>query len=69
MPVPLGLFVMTRHNHAYQKLFPFTITHPHLLLPLLLPCIPDQHVIKLHFPILAPIVWYDIKLQPHPDLA
>jgi hypothetical protein len=64
-------------NHAYQKLFPFIIARPHLLLllpiPLLRPQetplhICDWYIIKLP-PALEPIVWHDTKLQPRPDLA
>jgi hypothetical protein len=60
---------MICHNHAYPKLFPFIVTHPNSHLSLLSPCIYDRHVVKLHLPILEPIVRYNAKLQPHPDLA
>ena len=60
-------------NHAYQKLFSFIVTRPNSLLPLLLPYVYDWYVVKLptseHFPILASIIRYDVKLKPHPDLA
>jgi hypothetical protein len=49
-------------NHAHQKLFSFIITCPHsLLLPT--PPLLDQHVIKLHCPILRPTDQYIVKLQ------
>jgi hypothetical protein len=79
-------------NHAHQKLFSFIITCPNLLLSLSIPIhhpqethvnLFDWHVVKLHHPVLRPIVWYNvklptalephnqhvIKLQPCPDLA
>jgi hypothetical protein len=60
---------MIRCNHAYQKLFPFIVACHSSLPPLLLPCINDQHIVKLHLPVLEPIVRYDIKLQPCSDLV
>ena len=65
------------HNHAYQKLFPFIVACPHSLLLLPVPlyypqetllCTNDWYVIRLP-PALEPIVQYDVKLQPCPDLA
>jgi hypothetical protein len=52
--------IVTIRNHAYQKLFPFVVTRPSLLLPLLPTRISDRYVVKLHFSELPPIVWYDI---------
>jgi hypothetical protein len=74
---PKLIIVVMICNYAYQKLFPFIIACPHslLLLPIPIfcpqetPLYPhDQYVVKLP-PALETIVRYDVKLQPHPDLA
>jgi hypothetical protein len=73
--VPLP--VVTIRNYAHQKLFPFIVAHPYLLplLPISVlhlqetyvsPC--NQYVIKLPTT-LEPLIWYDVKLQPRPDLT
>jgi hypothetical protein len=58
---------MIRRNHAYQKLFPFTIAHPNLLLSLLSPCTNNRYVVKLptsdSFPHPQLVVQYDVKLH------
>ena len=58
---------MIRRNHAYQKLFPFTIARPNLLLSLLLLRTNDRYVVKLptsdSFPHPRLVVQYDVKLH------
>jgi Chromo (CHRromatin Organisation MOdifier) domain len=49
-PSTLTPHTVTIHNHAYQKLFSFVVTHPSSLLPLPPTCIRDRYVVKLHNP-------------------
>jgi hypothetical protein len=57
------LYLVTICNHAYQKLFPFIVTHPSSLLPLPLTRIYDQYVVKLQPSEPSPIVRYNVKLH------
>jgi hypothetical protein len=67
---------VTIRNHAYQKLYPFTVACPHSLLPLPIPLhrpqetplrLHDLHIVKLHHPNSFPhpqlVIWYDVKLH------
>jgi hypothetical protein len=55
--------IVTIRNHAYQKLFPFVVTRPSLLLPLPSTRISDRYIVKLHIPEPSHIVRYDVKLH------
>jgi hypothetical protein len=57
----LSVTGVTIRNHAYQKLFPFVVTHPCSLLPLPPSRVSTRHVIKL--PCSEPSTMHVVKLQ------
>jgi hypothetical protein len=67
------MYVVTTHNHAHQKKFPFIVAHP-CSLPLPIPLHNTQeipllllnwYIIKL--PMFSALIWHNVKLQDYLD--